>query len=368
METQVTPPEIYDFLAARVHGQDDVLRRVAVAIFKHVSGINAGNLLLIGNSGTGKTTIMHAIREFYQTDEALAKFRAMAIMNANMLLGDTEGEVETIRLFHNLERNVRNLGLNKLTVRALQEHIENATVCIDEVDKISARITPTSPNVYGIAVQNALLTIIGGETIVYDTTIQQDGETRTIRMPLDTRRMLFVCAGAFESLYDQVYDSVLGHQDKRQLKEETRIDLEGHLKRVVEFRLKDYLEYQDLFDYGMLPQFISRFVSIAVLNDLDEFQLKYILMNSPDSPYTYSKRYFAAMGVDLVLTEGAQNTISMHAANNTRVGARALWHVFSRIMAEIEYDPFHSDKIEDTPEGKRIVIDKETVLDNLRTA
>jgi ATP-dependent Clp protease ATP-binding subunit ClpX len=365
MEQPLAPKDIYNHLAARVRAQEDVLRKVSVAVYKHVSGIRAGNLLLIGNSGTGKTTIMQAVRSFYETRQDLRQFRAMAIMNANMLVGDREGEVETSRLFKNLERVVKNLEHERYTTRTLKEHIENATVCVDEVDKISAKITSTTPNVYGIAVQNALLTIIGGETVLFDTTTRQDGDEVKIRLPIDTSKMLFICAGAFETLYDQVYDAVLDRKDRRELKEETRIDLDGQLKRVVPFSLRDYLEYQDLFAYGMMPQFISRFGSIAVLDDLTEHDLLHILMRAPESPYQYSRKYFAAMGIELVLAPDAQNAIAMHAANNTRVGARALWHVFSKIIADLEFDPQSSPLLESNGNGGRIVIDRATVKKHL---
>jgi ATP-dependent Clp protease ATP-binding subunit ClpA len=55
------PPEIYEELSREVIGQDEALREVSVALVKHLVGHPGGNILLIGNSGTGKTTLMKAV-------------------------------------------------------------------------------------------------------------------------------------------------------------------------------------------------------------------------------------------------------------------------------------------------------------------
>ena len=92
------PVEINDFLSQQVIGQEDVLRYVSVAIFKHLQGEKYGNLLLIGNSGTGKTTIMRAIENLYASREDFREHRVVLIMNANTLSTE-EGAVDTGRLF-----------------------------------------------------------------------------------------------------------------------------------------------------------------------------------------------------------------------------------------------------------------------------
>jgi ATP-dependent Clp protease ATP-binding subunit ClpX len=100
------PVEINEFLANRVIGQEETLRYVAVAIFKHLQGEKYGNLLLIGNSGTGKTTIMRAIEALYEGHEAFREYRAVLIMNANTLATE-DGAVDTGRLFTRLEERAR---------------------------------------------------------------------------------------------------------------------------------------------------------------------------------------------------------------------------------------------------------------------
>ena len=85
LPVSMKPVEIYDVLSQSVIGQEESLRYVSVAIFKHLEGEKFGNLLLIGNSGTGKTTIMRGIERLYNAHEEFAEYRVVLIMNANTL-------------------------------------------------------------------------------------------------------------------------------------------------------------------------------------------------------------------------------------------------------------------------------------------
>src|SRR5262245_8486896 len=80
---KMKPVDIYQHLQKDVIGQETTLRYVSVAIFKHIEGEKYGNLLLIGNSGTGKTTIMRAMERLYESTQDFAHFRVVVIMNAN---------------------------------------------------------------------------------------------------------------------------------------------------------------------------------------------------------------------------------------------------------------------------------------------
>ena len=70
-ETTHSPLEIFAEIELDVLGQDKILRYVSVAIFKHLQGEPFGNLLLIGNSGTGKTTTMRSVERFYASHASL---------------------------------------------------------------------------------------------------------------------------------------------------------------------------------------------------------------------------------------------------------------------------------------------------------
>ncbi len=360
MDEQLYPRQIFNFLASRTLGQTDVLKKVAVAMYKHINGLKAGNILLIGNSGTGKTTLMNSMQQFYEAHLTLKKYRAMTIMNANMLGGEEVGEVNLLRLIKSLELSVNNTFGAFLTDDKLKEYMENATVCIDEVDKISASISG-KVNVVGIAIQHAVLTMLEGERLVFETTRADQMQKRKARIPIDTTRMLFICGGAFEGLYDLICRKIESGKDDRKFEETTRTLSDGTAGVSRKLVLKDQVRLFDLFEYGMMPQFISRFHSIAVLEDLGVNELKQIMLTANDSPLRHSRDYFRSMGIDLQITKEALDMIATNAVENTRIGARALREVFTRIITLYEFDPFQSDKLQKTAQGPVITIDRDSV-------
>lgn len=349
----LTPPEIYRYLSRRVLGQEDVLKKISVALYKHITGIPLGNILLIGNSGTGKTTIMKTIRQLYHEFPDLERFRAMVVMNANTLVDET-GDVNINRLFKNLENSVRIQLGDKVTADSIQARMENATICLDEVDKISAKIAGR-PNVTGIAIQQTLLTVLEGEDIHHETIMEENGKAVRVKIPLNTERMLFIAGGAFEELYDQVYTLVENRKDERRLKESTRWNVHTErLQKFIDFTLRDYMKLNDIFTFGMVPQFIARFSAIGILDDLSRKDLKQIMLTAADSPFLVSRAYFKTYGIDLRLPDDALDLITANAEENNRIGARALREVFGRVVAELEYDPFQCGYL--TYEGEMPVI------------
>jgi len=363
----VLPKDIFEYMAKRVLGQREVLRLISVAVYKHVSGIRAGNILLVGNSGTGKTTIMKTIHRFYQEHDEMAPFRVMAVLNANILAGE-EGDIRTARLFTALEAAVKKQLGEDVDRETMRLGLQNATVCLDEVDKISARISG-KPNPVGIALQQALLTILEGETIMVPVTVTEDSREVATHVPVDTGKILFVCGGAYEELYDQIYSLIINRKDDRRLKETTELQrsAEGEVRvtAVTRFKLVDYLRLSDMFTYGMLPQFLSRFSSIAILDDLAREDLVQIMLAAEDSPLRHCREFFASMGIDLRVTQEALDMIAEHALRNTRIGARALREIFSRIMSDAEFDPFGQPKLQKTEQGHSLTIDRGMVQERL---
>jgi ATP-dependent Clp protease ATP-binding subunit ClpX len=201
------PVEIHNVLSQSVIGQEESLRYVSVAIFKHLEGEKFGNLLLIGNSGTGKTTIMRGIEGLYSAHEEFAEYRVVLIMNANTLATE-EGAVDTGRLFARLEERTRQVLGEGATAEQIGRAMERATVCLDEIDKVSGMIGG-KPYVTGINIQQGVLTLIEGERVPLRITApKEDGVLASTSIWIDTGKMLFLCAGAFETLYDQVFHRV----------------------------------------------------------------------------------------------------------------------------------------------------------------
>src|SRR4051812_16814111 len=84
------PIEIADALGRRVLGQETALREMAVALSKHLAGLRVGNILMIGSSGTGKTTLMRAVEGYLASDASLAGRSSVIRIHANVLGEEAE--------------------------------------------------------------------------------------------------------------------------------------------------------------------------------------------------------------------------------------------------------------------------------------
>ena len=146
----ITPPQIFAELQKGVLGQNTALRFVSVAVYKHTTGKVPGNILLIGNSGTGKTTIMNNIQRMYHDVPEYRPFRAMTIINANLLVDAERLEFQPERLLAAVEQRARAMVGEKPSPAALRETMERATICIDEIDKMSS-VVAGKPNAIGVA-------------------------------------------------------------------------------------------------------------------------------------------------------------------------------------------------------------------------
>src|SRR3977135_3641769 len=187
------PRDVFEELRQTVVGQDDVLREIAVAVVKHLVGHPAPNILLVGNSGTGKTTLMRAVEHFLSRDNALNRFANIVRINANVLAEERQGYGRAVlgRLFANAKARLGPGG----SVHDILQSVEPGILFIDEVDKIRADVRGT-PNVRGIVAQEALLTLMENENVEFEVEGRKHG--------VNSSGVLFVAGGAFEELYEAV--------------------------------------------------------------------------------------------------------------------------------------------------------------------
>lgn len=333
MSTPWTPARIAAELERQVLGQPEAVREISVALARKLADLPSGNVLMIGSSGTGKTTLMRAVESFLASHPETFSHSALIRIHANVLAeAAREGRPGTAVLSRLLEAAREDAAGND-TIDTLIERIQHGIVFVDEVDKIRANVGD-EPHVAGIQAQEALLTLIESEAVPIELPPWAGGGTAAV----DSSGLLFVCAGAFEGLYDAVYDRVTIGEDRGALKAVTVI--EG--KRVHEelpFNLRDWLRPQDLFNYGMSPQFLSRFDAIVLLDDLNVDSLIRIFEESPDSRLRRSRDYFASFGIELEVTEDAIRRIALEARQQHRIGARALAEVFGRVIRRAEFEP-----------------------------
>jgi ATP-dependent Clp protease ATP-binding subunit ClpX len=322
------PREVFEELRQTVVGQDDAIREISVAVVKHLVGHPAPNILLIGNSGSGKTTLMRAVEQFLASRPELAEYANLIRINANVLAEERQGYGRAVlqRLF----ANARKIFGPDAPFEVLRHSVERGMIFIDEVDKIRADVRG-QPNVRGIVAQEALLTLMENENVEFEV----DATTHAI----NSSGILFVAGGAFEELYDSVLRRATIGQDVAALKPVVVVSASGEVREEMSFNLRDYLKYDDLFRYGMTPQFVSRFESIIVLNDLGEPDLARIFVEPERSIFRTSRAYFERFGIDLQITRGALIAIAWDAARQKRLGARALRETFRRVIRNIEFEP-----------------------------
>lgn len=322
------PRDIFEELRKTVVGQDDAIRELSVALVKHLVGHPAPNILLIGNSGSGKTTLMRAVEQFLGSRPGLSDFVNVVRLNANVLAEEHQGYGRVVlgRLFENARR-LHGAGTPMETVLRSVEH---GIVFIDEVDKIRAHVSGAA-NVRGIVAQEALLTLMENEHVQF--------EAEGMTFAINSSGILFVAGGAFEELYESVLRRATIGQDVAPLQPVVVVSASGEVREELPFHLRDYLKYDDLFRYGMTPQFVSRFESIIVLNDLAEGDLSRIFVEPDGSIFRTSREYFRRFGIDLQITRGALIAIAWDASRQKRLGARALREIFRRVIRNLEFDP-----------------------------
>jgi ATP-dependent Clp protease ATP-binding subunit ClpX len=347
---EITPKRIFAALAEGVLGQDRALEFVAVGVYKHATGSMPGNLLLIGNSGTGKTTIMNNIQRLYQQVPAFRPLRAMTILNANLLVDSDRMEFRPDRLLAAVEQRARAVLGQPPTASQLKELMERATICVDEIDKMSA-VVAGKPNPIGVVLQQGLLTLMEGEVVPYRTHVLEGGEEKPQVLDINTGGMMFICGGAFEGLYDQVFYRVTSPGSGEKLKSTAIRTADGQVRIETRFSLGDFFRLEDLFTYGMVPQFIARFDNVVILNDLTVDVLKAILLRSYDSPFLRTRAYLQLFGIDLQLEDLAAALIAEQAERQSRTGARALRGIWGKIANPIEFDPLSAPGLVAKPEG-----------------
>jgi ATP-dependent Clp protease ATP-binding subunit ClpX len=331
MSFPLRPRDIFEELRKSVVGQDEAIREISVALVKHLVGHPAPNILLIGNSGSGKTTLMRAVESFLAKTPDLGTYANVVRLNANVLAEEHQGYGKVV--LGRLYANARKMLGPGATPDQIIQAVQSGIVFIDEVDKVRANVSG-EPNVRGIVAQEALLTLMENENVEFEA----DGWTFLI----NSSNILFVAGGAFEELYDSVLRRATLGQDVVPMKPIVVVSASGEVREELPFHLGDYLKYDDLFRYGMTPQFISRFESIVVLQDLGEGDLARIFVEPDASIFRTSREYFRRFGIDLQITRGALLAIAWDAARQKRLGARALRETYRRVIRALEFEPRES--------------------------
>ncbi|UCE75661.1 MAG: AAA family ATPase [Gammaproteobacteria bacterium] len=355
----MTPRDIFTALRQDVIGQDRALQDMAVAIYKHLIQHSVGNVLLIGNSGTGKTTIMRAAERFFAQAKGFEKFSTIIRINANLVADLASRGAQSNVVMDRLARQAATLLGERADLDTMLDYVSHGIVCVDEVDKIRA-VVGGEANVKGIVAQDSLLTLMENENIQVELPYFEAGSWRSVTTPVNTQHILFVAGGAFEELYDQVFQRVTQKSGADKFyKLVPRAD--GSLERRFVFDMANHLAMEDIFNYGMTPQFLSRFDSIVMLRDFSAPDLVRIFRDIPGAIWPIAVDYFKHTGITLSISEEAAFMIADKAARKNRLGARALREVFGTIVKGLEFDPLASGLVREQDGQQVLEISKEVV-------
>lgn len=315
----LTPREIYERLDKFVIGQEAAKRAVAIAAHNHLKRIQArrmrrtsllkkSNILLIGPTGSGKTHIARNLAEILSVP--FTTVDATEYTEAGYYGKDVEVMVADL-LFksnHSVEDTQRGI------------------IFIDEVDKIarrsqSARNGAGSRDIGGEGVQQALLKLLEGREVFVPMNVTQ-AWNRGDFVPIDTRDILFICAGTFSDLHEYG-----GTVDSRPLgfgAQETK-----HLHRRVTTK--------QLVEYGMLAEFLGRLPVVVQLDLLGEPELLRVLTEPPDSIVREYRELLGLDGIELDLTQDALREVVRFSIDKG-LGARGLRSILEHVMADVMFE------------------------------
>lgn len=325
------PKEIKDFLDQYVIGQDRAKRILAVSVYNHYkrltqkvdddeTEIEKSNIILVGETGTGKTLLARTIAKMLHVPFTIVD--ATVLTEAGYVGEDIESLLT--RLLQAADYNV--------------EAAERGIVFVDEIDKIARKSDNPSitRDVSGEGVQQGLLKLLEGSIVnVPPQGGRKHPEQKLI--PVDTKNILFVCGGAFDGIERKIANrlntKVIGYSAA---KDADRIERENLLQ---------YVSPQDLKSFGLIPEIIGRLPVLTHLNPLDKETLRSILTEPKNSVIKQYKKLFKLDGIDLDFDDDALEYI-VDKAIEFKLGARGLRSICENIMNDAMFDA-PSEEIEE---------------------
>lgn len=316
------PREMKEFLDNYVIGQDDAKKVMSVALYNHYKRllqpkqddveIEKSNIIMVGETGTGKTLIAKTIARMLQVPFAIVD--ATIFTEAGYVGEDVESILS--RLLQSCDYDI--------------EAAQNGIVYIDEIDKIGRKNDNPSitRDVSGEGVQQAMLKLLeGSEVLVPPQGGRKHPEQKMVKV--NTQNILFICGGAFEGIDKmiarRVQTSAIGYNA---IKATDALDRSNLLQ---------YVNAQDLRTFGLIPELLGRLPIVTYLNPLDPVALKRILTEPRNALIKQYTKLFEYEDIKLVVDDDALSYM-VDKAIEFKLGGRGLRAICEMILTDAMYE------------------------------
>lgn len=321
------PLEIKKFLDEYVIGQDEAKKVLSVAVYNHYKRlqqrqpdnsketeveIEKSNIVMVGETGTGKTLLAKSIARMLNVPFAIVD--ATVFTEAGYVGEDVESILTRLLQVCNYDVSAAERGI----------------VYIDEIDKIARKGDNPSitRDVSGEGVQQGMLKLLEGtDVLVPPQGGRKHPEQKLIK--INTQNILFICGGAFDGI-----DKIIA---RRVQTNTIGFNVDKELQETKQKNLLSYVNATDLKSFGLIPELLGRLPVVTHLDPLDAPTLRSILTEPKNALIKQYTRLFEMENIKLTIQDNVLNFM-VEKAMEYKLGARGLRSICESILTDAMYE------------------------------